>query len=133
MNFIERVIEDVEHIPADVKKLFTNPAFDAGIKEAATLAISAAPYVQEIAALCPNRTVQEIALAYAKYGVPFAESEVTNPTQAGNALLNLTTTLLQKNHAPTASITILNTAVQLAVVAASATKAAPAATPAAAG
>ena len=80
----------------------------------------ALPIVKDIAALVPNRTVQEISTAYQKYGVPLATQISEDPTSTGNALLNLGTAVLQKNHAPDAAVSLLNTAVQLALVAAKA-------------
>lgn len=95
-----------------------SPKVQAVETQLASLTEAALPIVQDIAALCPNRTVQEIAAAYSKYGLPLAQQISSDPTSTGNALLNLATAVLQKNHAPTAAISILNTAVQLAVVAA---------------
>ena len=129
MNF-QTIIKDIEGIPADIIHLFTSPAAEAAIKEAATLAIAAQPYVVGVEAaitplLGPAGELTEAAVnaAYAKYVVPMANVALNTPAQLGNALLNLTTGLLQKNNAPTASITVLNTAVQLAKLAVSATAA----------
>lgn len=80
-----------------------------------TLVPLAAPIVQEIAALTPNKTVQEVEAAYTKYAVPLIGQIANDPTTIGNALLNLATTVMQKNHAPTAAVSLLNTAVQIAV------------------
>lgn len=102
---------------AKIVGFFESPKAKAVEAQLASLTQAALPIVQAIAALTPNRTVQEIATAYAQYGVPLAVQITADPTSTGNALLNLATTVLQKNHAPDAAISLLNTAVQLAVVA----------------
>ena len=84
--------------------------------ELATLVKAAVPIVEDINQLIPNKTLQEVTAAYEKYGVPLATQIQNDPTSIGNAMLNLATTVLQKNHAPIAAISLLNTAVQLAVV-----------------
>lgn len=83
----------------------------------ASLVEAAQPIVEAIAQLTPNRTVAEITKAYEVYGLPLAQQVTGDPTSTGNALLNLATAVLQKNHAPTAAVSLLNTAVQLAVTA----------------
>jgi hypothetical protein len=81
----------------------------------------AAPIVQQIEAVAPNKTVEQVLSAYNKYGVtPTSAIAAGDATQMGNALLNLATTVLSKNlpvDKAGASTTILNTAVQLAVLA----------------
>jgi hypothetical protein len=73
----------------------------------------AAPIVAQIAALTPNRTVQQIELAYAHYAVPFAANLATaSPTAA---LQQLAAAVLAKNHAPGAAVSLVNTAVELAL------------------
>jgi len=86
------------------------------LASAAQLALEAAPIVAEIEAAVPNKTFQEVAAAYQNYGIPFLQAETTDPAQIGNYLLNLGTQLLAKKLPPaTASTTLLNTAVQIAV------------------
>jgi hypothetical protein len=115
MNIFETIVKDIEGIPADIVKLFTNPKAEAALKEAATLAVQAGPIVQAIAAIVPGSpTVQAVAAAYAKYGVPYAQEALSSPTQLGNDLLNLATAEVGKL-APGVSVSSLNTAVQLAV------------------
>jgi hypothetical protein len=97
---------------------FTSPkakAVEAAIESAA---ITAQPLVAAIAAAIPNRTFTEIVAAYDKYGVPFAktESQLTDPTAKALALRDLATSILAKNH-QTATVQILNTAVEIAVAA----------------
>lgn len=96
--------------------LFSSTKAQAVEAQIATLTQEALPIVQEIAALCPNKTVQEITSAFTKFGMPLANEIAADPTSTGNALLNLATGVMQQKM-PTAAMTLLNTAVQLAVVA----------------
>ena len=73
--------------------------------------------VGEINTMAPNRTLTEINTIAQKYALPAITSISSDPNATGNVLLNLATTILQKNHAPTAAISLLNTVVQLAVMA----------------
>ena len=101
---------------AKIEAIFNSPAIEAVEKEVETLVPLALPIVQEIAALTPNKTVQEVAVAYEKFAVPLAREIGSDATSIGNALLNLATTVLQKNHAPAAAISLLNTVVQIALM-----------------
>ena len=129
---IATIIKDIEGIPADILHIFESPAAEAALKEAATLAIAAAPYITEVDGIVApflgpagELTLEAVNAAYNKYAVPLATEALTTPTQFGNALLNLVTGLLQKNHAPTVATSLLNTVVQLAVTAADTTTPAP--------
>jgi len=73
--------------------------------------------VQEINTLAPNRSMAEINAIATKYGLPTITA-LESGQNVGNVLLNLATEILQKNHAPDAAISVLNTVVQLAVTAA---------------
>ena len=81
--------------------------------------------MEEISSITGNAgsaaTADAVEAAYTKYGVPLTEVLTTgNATQIGNALLNLATTVLQKNLSPNeagVATNILNTAVSLAVTA----------------
>ena len=108
LSFIENAFKKVESFFTSGKALQVE-------SELAGLVQMALPIVQDIAALTPSKTVQEITAAYTKYGIPLAQQVTADPTSTGNALLNLATAVLQKNHAPTAAISLLNTAVQMAV------------------
>lgn len=113
----------IENALRKLFSFFKSDAFQSVMHQAAELAVEAAPIVNEINALIPGKTEAEIVAAYNHYGVPLAQTELSNPTLAGNALLNLATTVLQKNlptDKATASVSLLNTAVQLAVTAATA-------------
>lgn len=101
------------------KDWISSASVRAALTEAASLAHTAAPIVAEIAALVPNHTVQQVIAAYTHYGLPLGEGFLTDPAPTaqdiGNQLLNLATAVLIKNHAPTAAVSLANTAVQLAV------------------
>lgn len=78
--------------------------------------------VQDINAIAPNKTLAELNAVATKYALPTVASLADGQT-AGNVALNLGTQILQKNHAPTAAISLLNTVIQLGVTAVSANKA----------
>ena len=105
----------------DIGGFFTSPRAEAAEKEITSLLPAGLAIVEDINAIAPNRTLTEINAVATKYGVPTLAAISANPTSTGNVLLNLATTILQKNHAPTASVSLLNTVVQLAVQAANPT------------
>lgn len=117
MNRFSKFLQAIEHV-------FKSPRVETAFAEVGTLVQIAAPIVQQIAALTPNRTVQEVTAAFNKFAVPMAVQLTGDPTQLGNALLNLATTLVQKNVKQAAAVNLIQTAVQIAVTA---TKAADAA------
>lgn len=96
----------------DLGKVFSSSHMQAVEQQIATLVPIALPIVEGIGAMTPNRTVQEITAAYEKYGVPFAANVASDPA---TALRNLAVAILQKNHAPAAAVSLLNTVVELAV------------------
>jgi hypothetical protein len=120
-NIGRKIEADIEAALKDVYKFFESGKAKAALQQAASLVAIAAPIVQEIGMLAPNKTVSEIEAAYQKYGVPFTTTlNSSDPNSAGNALLNLATAVLAKNLPPDkagAAVSILNTAVQLAVTA----------------
>jgi hypothetical protein len=108
------------NIVNSVVGFFTSGKAKAALQTAAELATIALPIVQQINTLAPNKTVTEVLYAYNKYGVPVANVAM-NDGDVNTALLNLATSVLQKNlpaAKATASVSILQTAVQLAVLAA---------------
>ena len=105
----------------DVEGFFASPKAQAAEKEIVSLAPAALAIVQDINVIAPNRTLTEINAVATKYAVPTIAAIGTDPASTGNVLLNLATAILQKNHAPTASVSLLNTVVQLAVQAANPT------------
>lgn len=104
-----------------MKKLLTKIArfFQGGkaeqvFSQVESLVEKAAPIVAAIAAMTPNRTVQEIAGAFESYGVPLVRSiDATPPAERGYLLLDLATKVMAREH-PLAT-NILQSAVQLAV------------------
>ena len=114
MSFITSFVNDLKKVWV----WLNSPKTQAALQQASALALEAAPIVAEISLLVPNSTFAEVAAAYQKYGVPFAVQATTDPTQIGNYLLNLATSVLQKNLPKSqlpVTVSLLNTAVQLAV------------------
>jgi len=108
MNIVKSIIQKIV-------SFFTSGKAEAALTEAAELIPKALPIVQEIEALVPNRTDQEILAAFQKFAVPFASQLLATPiTQRGYLLLQLATQVLAAR-APGVATNILNTAVQLAV------------------
>lgn len=105
---------------AKIGSWFHNPKVEAVFNSLATIVTVAEPIVADIAALTPNKTVQEITAAYTKYAVPVSLQITTDPTSTGNALLNLATAVVNKNLKNPAATSLVNTAVQIAVTAAKA-------------
>ena len=95
---------------------FTSPKAKAVEAEIVALLPIAVTIVQEINTLAPNRTLAEINAIATKYGLP-SIAALESGQNVGNVLLNLATQILQKNHAPDAAISVLNTVIQLAVTA----------------
>lgn len=94
---------------------FHTPAAQAIETEIENLLPAAIEVVGEINALAPNRTLTEINAIATKYALPTVTA-LADGQSTGNVLLNLGTQILQKNHAPTAATSLLNTVIQLAVV-----------------
>ena len=107
-NFLKKII-------STVAAFFASDKAKHALETAASLVSIAAPIIQEIAAITPNKTVAEVAQAYAKYGVPFS-STITNggPDAPGNALLNLATGLL-RDKLPVDKATVATNILQTAV------------------
>lgn len=103
-----------------IKSIFENPKVEAAFDDVAQIVTVAEPIVADIGALTPNKTVQEVVAAYAKYAVPVSATITADPTSVGNALLNLATTVVNKNLKTPAAVSLVNTAVQIAVTAAGA-------------
>jgi hypothetical protein len=69
--------------------------------------------VRDIDELAPNRTLAQFNTVALKYAVPTIAALGEGQT-VGNLALNLGSAILQKNHAPDASLRLLNTVIQLA-------------------
>lgn len=107
---------------AHIASWFHNPKVEAAFNTVAQVLQNGGvqTIVNDIALLTPNKTVQEVIAAYNKYGVPVSTGIADGTVTIGNALLNLATTLVQKNVKNTATVSIIQTAIQLAVTAAKA-------------
>jgi hypothetical protein len=98
-----------------VVMFFKSGKAEAVLNEAADLVPKALPVVEQIAAMVPNKTDQEILAAFRKYAVPGAAAFLATPLpQRGYVLLHLATEVLAGEFPGTAT-NILNAAVQLAV------------------
>jgi malonyl CoA-acyl carrier protein transacylase len=108
----------VKYLKSIVQKIvsfFTSGQAQAALTRACDLVPQALPIVQDLAAMVPNKTIQEIEAAYQKYAVPFAQQLASTPVaQRGYLLLELATQVLAQK-CPGVASNILNTAVQLAV------------------
>ncbi|HEX4275818.1 MAG TPA: hypothetical protein VHZ74_10705 [Bryobacteraceae bacterium] len=103
-------------------------AVEADLAKVADILPHAIPIVEDIAALTPNRTVQEVSAVLTKYVGPVAQQIDDNPAAIGNILLNTATAAVQKNLPPElagAATRLIQTGVQMAVVAVNAQPASP--------
>lgn len=96
--------------------IFSSPKVQQAEQEIASLLPVAIGIVQEIDQAASNRTLEQINAIATKYAVPTVQA-LADGQNTGNVLLNLATEILQKNHAPTAAVSLLNTVVSLAVTA----------------
>jgi hypothetical protein len=110
MKFVKSVIDKVI-------AYFRSGKAEAALNQAAALVPKALPIVQEIAALAPNRTDQEIAALFQKFAVPGAAQYLATPAdKRGYVLLQLASEVLAAE-VPGIATHVLDTAVQLAVTA----------------
>lgn len=108
MNFFRSAIQKVI-------SFFTSGKAEAALNQAVELVPKALPLVQDLAKLTPDKTVQQIAAAFQKYGVPFSQALQSTPVASrGYLLLHLATQVLA-NEVPGVATNVLNTAIQLAV------------------
>lgn len=108
MNYLKSIVQKIV-------AFFTSGKAEAALTSACDLVPQALPIVQDLAALVPNKTIQEIEAAYQKYAVPFAQELTSTPAaQRGYLLLELATQVLAQKF-PGVAGNILDTAVQLAV------------------
>jgi hypothetical protein len=110
MNWLHQLFSKIEG-------WFTSPKAQAVEKQIAALLPVAVAIVQDINAIAPNKTLTQFNTIANKYGVPAISAIAADPNAVGNVALNLATQILEKNHAPGAAISLLNTVVQLAVTA----------------
>jgi hypothetical protein len=98
-------------------KFITSPAAQRAIESAVDLVPVALPIVQEIRSLDPKTaTVADVIAMYQKYKVALVGSIKHDPVSIGNSLLNLATALV-KQRQPSKATSIIQTAIQLALVA----------------
>lgn len=102
-------------IAQTIASLFQSKASKAALTNAASLVTLATPVVQEIAVLTPNRTDDEIAAAYQKFGVVLSQAALATPVaQRGELLAELATQVLAAKY-PGVATSIVNAAVTLAL------------------
>jgi hypothetical protein len=100
---------------ASIVGIFKSGKAERAFNSVAQIVPAALPIVEAIGAITPNRTIQEIAQAYAKYGVPLvADVTATPANQRGYLLLDLATNVLAAKY-PGVATNILNSAAQIAV------------------
>ena len=95
----------------------SHPKVQAALDQAAHIAQVALPIVEQIAALTPTRTDDEIIAAYKHFAVPVIDAQVSGGIGgAGAALLSLGTAVVQAQF-PGLPVSLVQTGVQLAVTA----------------
>lgn len=101
---------------------------EAALTEVATVLPHAIPIVEEIAALAPNRTIEEALAVAEKYGAPVANAINADPASIGNILLNVATQAVQKALPAGIAVAVstIQTAIQLSVTASKAAAPVPA-------
>jgi hypothetical protein len=98
-------------------KIITSPAAQRAIESAVDLVPIALPIVQELSSLDPKTaTIADVLAMYRKYRVAIIDSVKQDPVSIGNSLLNLATALV-KLRAPSKATSVIQTAIQLALVA----------------
>lgn len=108
-------MKSLKSLVSSIVGVFRSGKAEAALTKAVGLVPRALPIVQAIAEMTPNRTDDEIILAFERYAVPFAGEYVNLPPQdRGFALLKLATSVLARE-LPGVPTNLLNTAVQLAV------------------
>jgi hypothetical protein len=105
----------LSHLFSNIKGFLTSDKAKAAEKTIEALLPAAISIVQDINALAPNKTLTELNTVAVKYALPTIAA-LNDGQTAGNVALNLGTAILQKNHAPDAAVSLLNTAIQLAVI-----------------
>jgi hypothetical protein len=108
MNLLKTIVRKVVGF-------FQSGAAEAALTRACELVPKALPIVEDLAAIVPDKTMQQIEAAFQKYGVPFSQQLLdTAPSQRGYLLLDLASRVLAQE-VPGTATRVLNTAVQLAV------------------
>ena len=107
MKFLSRIVKNIAGF-------FGSQKVEDALQYSAALVPVALGIVQEIAAMTPNRTDDEIAAAATKYGVAYQNLLAIPQDQRGLALLSLASSVLQARLKAPATTTAIMTAVQLA-------------------
>ena len=108
MKFLKSVVKKIV-------SFFASGKAEAALTRACELVPKALPIVEDLAAMVPDKNVQQIEAAFQKYGVPFSQQVLAAaPSERGYVLLDLATKVLAQQF-PGVATNILNTAVQLAV------------------
>lgn len=104
----------IKTLLAKVLLFFTGGKAAQVFETVAELVPKAIPIVNRIAELTPNKTDDEIAAAFAKYGQEFRQDMLAGGVERGYLLLQLATRVLAVEF-PSLATNILNSAIQLAV------------------
>jgi glutamate 5-kinase len=108
MNYLKSVVQKIA-------SFFTSGKAVTALTAACELVPKALPIVQDLAAIAPDKTMEQIESAFQKYGIPFSQQLLaTAPSQRCYLLLELATQVLAQK-VPGVAANVLNTAVQLAV------------------
>ena len=108
MNFLKSLVQKIV-------AFFKSGKAEEALNTAAELVPKALPIVQEITALAPNKTDEEILAVFQKFAIPGAQQYLSTPVaQRGYVLLQLATQVLAQE-VPGIATNILNSAIQLAV------------------
>ncbi len=109
-------------------KLFTSDKSKQVLHTISEIAVIAAPIVEQIQQIVPNKTVAQVLVAYDHFGVPLTTAiNANDPNGVGNALQNLAVAELKRVLPPDKANIAMNlivSAVNMAVSAMKANKAA---------
>lgn len=111
-SFFSRIAHEIVDIPQDVYAFLTSAKFKAVEDRIAKYTTEAYPVVKKIAEMTGNKTVEEVATAYEKFGLPVVGAITTE--SVGNQLLNLATAILKRTFSGAATSEI-QTAIQAAL------------------
>ena len=108
MKYLKTIIQKVV-------SFFSSAKSEAAFNRVCELVPKALPIVEDLAAVVPDKSIQQIEAAFQKYGVPFSQELLATPSsQRGFLLLSLASQVLSAE-CPGVATNVLNTAVQLAV------------------
>ena len=97
-------------------KIIVSPAAQRAVETAVDLVPEVLPIVQDLRSIDPKTaSVSDIYALYAKYKIPI-QGLLQDPTAIGNALLNLATALVKRQQ-PNLATSLIQAAIQIALVA----------------